>query len=299
MKTARAAIAILLSLGFHAALAAVVTNGIAGGGDTRKASNLAVTVTLIEAPGETGNAESATEMPAPAEPETEPGQTPVEATAMDKPAEIAPPLPLPELPSGPPVVALAATDIARALPRLDMPAVAPAIRQAPESETPADLPQTVAVRPTPRPEITRQDARPAPRAEPRRKTSREASRPRASSGSSGVSGKDTASQRSAPGKAAGPSRAAMRQAMASYGQQVNSHVARRKPRSAGGRGTVGLTLRISRSGKLLGARVASSSGNRDLDDKALQAARRAAPYPQPPRELSGQSLALRIRLSFR
>ena len=301
MKTLRAAVAILLSLGLHAALASVVAHGIAGGGDASEPGDVAVTVTLIEAPGETETPRPEAEMAAQAEPETE--EAPVETGSIaDAPAQIAQKLPLPELPSAPPVVALAATDIAHALPPLAMPAAAPAISQPQESEDWAVLPRTVAVVPTPRPQITRQEAEPAPRAERPDRPKKSAvapARQKASRGNRGANGSDTASQRSARGKTAGPSKAAMRQAMVSYGQRVNSHVARRKPRGAGGRGTVGLNLRIARTGALLGASIGASSGNPALDRKALQAARNAAPYPQPPEELAGRSLALRIRLSFR
>ena len=298
MKTLRAAAAIFLSLGLHAALAAVVANGIAGGGDAGEADDVAVTVTLIEAPGEDGD-DSAQEQTLPqhdAIPEE------ISDASAVTPSAIA--LPVPSFPDAPPVVALEASDIAALLPRLDMPAIAPAIPEPPQGESWADLPETVAVLPAPRPDIKPAPAPPPPKAagpaRPEKKTQNATERRKTRKAGAGkATGRDTTTRKGIRGKGAAPSRAQMRKAMASYGQRVNSHVARRKPRGAGSRGTVGLSLRIARSGALLGASVSSSSGYPSLDKRALEAARGAAPYPRPPDDVPGRSLALRIRLSFR
>lgn len=299
MNPLRAAIAILLSLGLHAALAAVVANGIAGGGDASESGEMTVTVTLIEAPGESASDEAPVDAHI-----GEPAAMPEKVTDADAMSSAAIALPVPALPDAPPAVALEASDIAAALPRLAMPAIAPAIPEPAESKSWPDLPETVAVLPAPRPDIRPARTPPPPKAarpaRPEKKTQGATERRKTRKAGAGTAnGRDTATQRGARGKAAGPSRAAIRNAMASYGQRVNSHVARRKPRGANGRGTVGLSLRIARSGALLGASVSSSSGDPSLDSKALQAARGAAPYPRPPEDVPGRSLALRIRLSFR
>ncbi|MFP1631026.1 TonB family protein [Zhengella sp. ZM62] len=298
MKTLRTALAILLSLGLHAALAAVVANGIAGGGDAGEAGDVAVTVTLIEAPGEDGD-DTAPEQTVP---QTDAIPEKISHAAAMTPSAIA--LPVPVFPDAPPLVALEASDIAVALPRIGMPAIAPAIPEPPQSESWADLPETVAVLPAPRPDIRPAPAPPPPKAARPARPEKKAQgaierRQERKAGAGKATGRDTTTRQGARGQGAAPSRAQLRKAMASYGQRVNSHVARRKPRGAGGRGTVGLSLRIARSGALLGASVSSSSGDPSLDKRALQAARGAAPYPRPPDEVPGQSLALRIRLSFR
>ncbi|PHP65336.1 hypothetical protein CSC94_19615 [Zhengella mangrovi] len=322
MKLLRAVIAILLSLGLHAALAAVVARGMDGGGDSSEPGDMSVTVTLIEAAG-SDETEADPEMASlpdgeQSAPETEDRaattdaaaaevETPVE-TARPDAAEITLPQPVPDLPTAPPVVDLAPVDIAAALPALAMPQTAPQVPPPPAEEAWSELPQTVAVLPSPRPEIAKaapeqgagkvlRRVGPKPSREPARPRKGKPSRKAGTDG--GSKGAATASQRSQRGKQAGPSRAGLRSAMASYGARVNSHVARRKPRSADGRGTVSLNLRIARSGALLGASISSSSGNAALDRKALETARRAAPYPPPPDDLPGKSLALRIRLSFR
>lgn len=305
MNPLRAALAILLSLGLHAALAAVVAQGLAGDGETAGGGTVAVTVTLIEAPGEDGTEETATltDIAAPEAAQTADDGVQAEAS-VDTPGEVVLPFAPPPLPEKPPLVALAAADIAAALPRLAMPSAAPAVPEPDESAHWPDLPQTVAVLPTPRPDAAPRQAPSAPKVtapERNRKKAKTGAGKRTGrkAGKADAGGRDTTTRQGARGKAAGPSAAAIRNAMASYGQRVNSHVARRKPRGANGRGTVGLSLRIARSGALLGASVSSSSGDPSLDSKALQAARGAAPYPRPPEDVPGRSLALRIRLSFR
>lgn len=75
-----------------------------------------------------------------------------------------------------------------------------------------------------------------------------------------------------------------------YTARVRARVAANRPSGGGMRGTAFISFGISKSGGLTYARVARSSGNARLDQAALAAVRRSAPFPPPP---AGQ-----IRLSM-
>ncbi|WP_460272749.1 energy transducer TonB family protein [Celeribacter sp. ULVN23_4] len=85
---------------------------------------------------------------------------------------------------------------------------------------------------------------------------------------------------------AGLSKSAQQSAMSRWGATIRSRVERRKraPRSAGS-GTVTLSISVANSGSLLGVRVASSSGNAELDAAAVQAVQRAGRFPAAPKGL--------------
>ena len=55
-------------------------------------------------------------------------------------------------------------------------------------------------------------------------------------------------------------------------------------------GVVVVTLQVSLSGHLVSARIAQSSGNRELDRKTLRAVRHAAPFPKPPKGAKASQL---------
>jgi protein TonB len=55
---------------------------------------------------------------------------------------------------------------------------------------------------------------------------------------------------------------------------------------------------ISERGELRDARVVKSSRNKELDDAALDAVRRAAPYPPPPPALGKKGVAMEITIAF-
>lgn len=196
------------------------------------------------------------------------------------------------------IAALASDETAPAGPAIDSEAEPEPRVGAPEAEPAVTLPQTVALIPR---------ARPAPQAEaapPRErdpgeqakpvtpKTKAEPKRKSARAPAGGSRGTDSAGD----GKVVS-ARSSVR-AIAAYGRRINAHVARHK-QAASGRGTVALTIRVNRAGRLVGATLSSSSGNTALDKAALSTARRAAPYPAPPADVQGSTVALRIRLSFR
>lgn len=76
---------------------------------------------------------------------------------------------------------------------------------------------------------------------------------------------------------------------------------RRYPRTARSRrleGTVNLSFTIDRSGHVLSASVAKSSGIQAFDDEVLAMARRADPFPPPPADRPGETLSFTIPISF-
>jgi protein TonB len=91
---------------------------------------------------------------------------------------------------------------------------------------------------------------------------------------------------------------------ARYARQLLSHVERHKryPDAAARQrisGATRLAITITRSGGLAGARVTGSSGHGVLDEAALAAARRAAPYPRPPEGVGGGTFSFAVTMRFR
>ena len=100
--------------------------------------------------------------------------------------------------------------------------------------------------------------------------------------------------------APGPSAAALERGL---GAEVRAALARaqRYPDRARRRGLTGTTLldvTITRTGYLVGARVARGSGADVLDRESLAAARRAA-FPEAPADLAGARFTFRVALDYR
>lgn len=67
----------------------------------------------------------------------------------------------------------------------------------------------------------------------------------------------------------------------------------------GGRGTATVAFTIDRSGRVLSARLASSSGDAALDQEAVALARRVSPIPAPPANIgNGGSILLAVPVRF-
>ncbi|MFQ0813323.1 energy transducer TonB [Brucella anthropi] len=85
--------------------------------------------------------------------------------------------------------------------------------------------------------------------------------------------------------------------------KLQSHMARnvrflqRKSRNA--KGLVQVTFVIDPSGNVLSARLAGSSGNPDVDQLALEAARRASPVPAPPAAIAKARMPITLPLLFK
>jgi protein TonB len=146
-----------------------------------------------------------------------------------------------------------------------------------------DQPKPVPVKPKPvRTEVKKPaDAPPAPRTSAAPKAERQAS----------------LTSSSAP---AGATSAA---ALASYNQLVAAHLQRFKQypssaKAAGEQGTSRLSFTLSRSGQVLGSRLAGSSGHSVLDGETLAMVRRAQPFPPMPPELKQASMSFSIPVQF-
>ncbi|HWK38922.1 MAG TPA: energy transducer TonB [Hyphomicrobium sp.] len=66
----------------------------------------------------------------------------------------------------------------------------------------------------------------------------------------------------------------------------------------GGRGTATVAFTIDRSGRVLSARLAGSSGDAALDAEAVSLARRVSPVPAPPANIGGGSVLLAVPVRF-
>jgi periplasmic protein TonB len=100
-----------------------------------------------------------------------------------------------------------------------------------------------------------------------------------------------------------PAGATSAAALASYNQLVAAHLQRFKQypsgaRAAGEQGTSRLSFTLSRSGQVLGSRLAGSSGHPALDGETLAMIRRAQPFPAMPPELKQASMSFSIPVQF-
>lgn len=124
--------------------------------------------------------------------------------------------------------------------------------------------------------IKRRQLAEAERIEEQREAERKARRkrptPAASAGASGSQGAKPSKGRIS----------ASQGAVTNYAATVRARIARNKPQSPDGKGSVVVSFALSASGGLIFVRVAASSGNPSLDQSAVSAVRRSLPFPQPP-----------------
>jgi protein TonB len=92
---------------------------------------------------------------------------------------------------------------------------------------------------------------------------------------------------------------ASRGSVLSYAARVRAKVAGNKPGGRGHRGTARVSFGVSSSGGLAFAHLSRSSGNSALDQAALSAVRRAAPFGPPPAGTSAAQLRFSIPFYFR
>lgn len=105
-----------------------------------------------------------------------------------------------------------------------------------------------------------------------------------------------AERRAAPAAAA--SAGATASAISSYNQRVRAHLMRFQPAGGNQAGVVRMSFTISRSGQVLGSRLAGSSGVAALDAKAMAMVRQASPFPAFPPEITQGSMAFAIPINF-
>jgi protein TonB len=109
----------------------------------------------------------------------------------------------------------------------------------------------------------------------------------------------------APSRASSPSAAGAGRASAStgdimgYAARVRARVAGNRPSGRGQRGTAVVSFGVSRSGGLTYVRLSRSSGASALDQAAVAAVRRSAPFPPPPAGAPASRLAFSVPFHFR
>lgn len=164
-------------------------------------------------------------------------------------------------------------------------------KQKAPQDTGAEKPEET-VRP-PEPTETKQEEKPQSATKQSAKSSAasrasEATRKGADKGQvNGPQATSAGSQKASPGK------------IRAYAGLVNARIARRRPSGRGRRGTVSVSFAIGSGGALRFARIVRSSGNKSLDAAALNAVRRAAPFPKPPVGMTPQQLSFVMPFRFR
>jgi periplasmic protein TonB len=112
-----------------------------------------------------------------------------------------------------------------------------------------------------------------------------------------VSGGVTARSTASAGSRAKVS--ASRGSILSYAASIRAKVARNKPSGFGRSGEVEISFGVTPTGELSYANLAQSSGNTRLDEAALEAIRRSAPFGPPPADASPSQLRFSIPFYFR
>jgi protein TonB len=92
---------------------------------------------------------------------------------------------------------------------------------------------------------------------------------------------------------------ASRGSILSYAAGIRAKVARNKPSGQGRRGEVQVSFGVTPPGELGYANLAQSSGNPKLDEAAMEAIRRSAPFGAPPADASPSQLRFSIPFYFR
>ncbi|WP_170937259.1 MULTISPECIES: energy transducer TonB [Rhodomicrobium] len=85
----------------------------------------------------------------------------------------------------------------------------------------------------------------------------------------------------------------------SYRANVRAHLAEHRPNGGPGSGNVVVGFTLSRTGKLVSARILESSGRTQLDESVLDAVRRSAPFPKAPEAAKTAHLQFAIPFRFR
>lgn len=183
--------------------------------------------------------------------------------------------------------------------------LAPVVEAQPTPPTPADsatlaTPQPVksapqTAKPPPAPDRTRQ-ARERERERQREKAERRRKKEAARKASRAGSRVQGAAGARSGGR--GGARAASAGSVRSYGLVVRARILANRPGGTGGHGRAVISFGLSPSGGLRYASVARSSGNRNLDARALRAVRRSAPFPRPPQGATMGQLRFSIAFSF-
>ncbi len=181
----------------------------------------------------------------------------------------------------------------------------------PEKAAPAPLPpqpeptppEPKKEKPQPRPKPVKKN-RPAVKRKPPEKPKPKAEPVPAPDAPAPPSSVADASAKPSPGKKAlGEPRPVSKSCISGYAGKIHSRIARAKryphsARAAGEEGTVKVKFTVGPTGSVSGIRVAKSSGFASLDQAAIDAVSRAAPFPPLPACVGRDSLTLRLSVSF-
>lgn len=160
-----------------------------------------------------------------------------------------------------------------------------------------DATQSAAQPPAPQAELPpkiRPQARPA--SQPVKPTPSVSQPPRAASTAAG-SGATAERGVRGPAETASLSKSARQTLIAEWGGKIRNRIDRAKPRG-GGRGSVVVVLTVGRNGVLQGVGIATSSGQAALDQRAVEAVRSAARFPEAPAALMDASYTFRLPIRF-
>ncbi len=114
----------------------------------------------------------------------------------------------------------------------------------------------------------------------------------------GVATGSTGVTTSSPGGQKKGSATAGNAAVSNYPGKVHSKINRSK-RSAKGRGVVTVAFVVTASGEATSIRIARSSGEPNIDQAALDAVRRASPFPEIPAEAGRSSWSFNVPITFK
>lgn len=213
------------------------------------------------------------EPPPPPEPIVQPPVEPPPPEPMPEPTPVQAPEPeirLPELP--------AILDALAVLAPPPPPPVLPA--------RPSEIQKPIERKPPPKPRVV--ERKPVERKPVERPRQRQAAAPPPAS-----------PQASAPNPASTGAAAQPSISTASWRGSLIAHLNRYKRFPGGAQpGTVQVAFAIDRSGNVLSARLAGSSGDPALDQEAVAMIRRASPVPAPPSGLGGGTISLAVPVRF-
>lgn len=83
-----------------------------------------------------------------------------------------------------------------------------------------------------------------------------------------------------------------------YQARLGARIRANKPSGRGSRGYVEIAFAIEADGRLASAAVKRSSGNTMLEERALNAVRKSAPFPKPPPLMTGRQLQFSVPFTF-
>ncbi len=193
------------------------------------------------------------------------------------------PIPPAEQPTAPQPV----TDVPQAVPEMPRMADAPALPSITDTAPP----------PPPPPAPEKPPEKPVEKPTPKKvaKAPSKASQAQVARKAKGEGNKGAAGNNGVETTASQPSKKAA-SLMRKWGSTIRTRIARRAPRGAG-RGTAIVRVTVASSGQLMSVSLAKSSGNAKIDNLALQAVRRAAPFPKAPAGIgkSSQTFSIPIK----